>query len=167
MRGSLQQLGMRIFPLTRIASQSDLSPQAGRGEAARGSFARSNSALYSRGRFLPELCQITIPPRQRAQGMPGASTAPTACVKRKHASSRRRFAENVPAFPARMVLTVSFVLAPETGLSCLRRQPQCEKHCRQLDISVGISGPHDFAVRERLLSSDATRASTASRSQRP
>jgi hypothetical protein len=26
-----------------------------------------------------------------------------------------------PAFPARMVLTVSFVLAPETGLCCLRR----------------------------------------------
>jgi hypothetical protein len=27
------------------------------------------------------------------------------------------------------------------------------RHCRQLDISVGISGPHDFTVRELMLSS--------------
>ena len=49
--------------------------------------------------------------------MPGASLAPTACVK-KTRSRRRRFAENVPAFPARMVLTVSFVLSLVIGLSC-------------------------------------------------
>jgi hypothetical protein len=52
-----------------------------------------------------------------------------------------------------MVLTVSFALSSGTGLSCPRRWPQCEKHCRQLDISVGISGPHDFAVRALRCSS--------------
>ena len=46
----------------------------------------------------------------------------------------------------RVVLTAYFVLAPETGLYCLRRRRDA-KHHRQLDISVGISGPHDFAVR--------------------
>jgi len=46
-----------------------------------------------------------------------------------------------------MVLTVSFVLAPETGLCCLRHLRDA-KHHRKVDISVGISGPHDFAVRE-------------------
>ena len=46
----------------------------------------------------------------------------------------------------RMVLTVSFVLAPETGLCCLRRLSDA-KHHRKVDISVGISGPHDFSVR--------------------
>jgi hypothetical protein len=65
-----------------------------------------------------------------------------------------------------MVLTAYFVLAPETGL-VVSVTGAMRQHCRQLDISVGLSGPHDFTVRERLLSSDATRASTASRSQRP
>jgi hypothetical protein len=46
-----------------------------------------------------------------------------------------------------MVLTVSFVLAPETGLCCLRRRREAQLH-RQVDISVGMSGPHDFTVRK-------------------
>jgi len=37
----------------------------------------------------------------------------------------------------------------------------------KLDISVGISGPHDFAVRESARSSVARAASIASRTQRP
>src|SRR3978361_472667 len=43
-----------------------------------------------------------------------------------------------------MVLTVSFVLSPVTGLVCHRRR---RRKLRQLDASVGASGPHDFAVR--------------------
>jgi hypothetical protein len=49
-----------------------------------------------------------------------------------------------PAFPHAMVLTVSFALSPVTGLVCHRRQ---RSDLRQLDASVGASGPHDFAVR--------------------
>jgi hypothetical protein len=45
-----------------------------------------------------------------------------------------------------VVLTVSFVLASETGL-VVSVIGVMRKHRRQLDISVGISGPHDFAVR--------------------
>jgi hypothetical protein len=43
-----------------------------------------------------------------------------------------------------MVLTVSFVLSPVTGLFCHRRSQiiTCE-----LDTSVGAPGPHDFFVR--------------------
>jgi hypothetical protein len=54
-----------------------------------------------------------------------------------------------------MVLAVSFVFSPETGLYCLRRlrgvksPPGHFIAFRKLDISVGISGPHDFAVRDR------------------
>ena len=47
-----------------------------------------------------------------------------------------------------MVLTVSFVLAPETGL-VVSVAAEKRQLLRQLDISVGISGPHDFAVRLR------------------
>jgi hypothetical protein len=42
-----------------------------------------------------------------------------------------------------MVLTVSFVLSPVTMLVCHRHRAVA----RQLDTSVGASGPHDFAVR--------------------
>jgi hypothetical protein len=42
-----------------------------------------------------------------------------------------------------MVLTVSFVLFPVTGLVCHRRLAFTAK----LDASVGASEPHDFAVR--------------------
>src|SRR5713101_730808 len=53
-----------------------------------------------------------------------------------------------------MVLTVSFALSPVTGLFCHRRlrikfclSPVGPTQLRELDASVGASGPHDFAVR--------------------
>jgi hypothetical protein len=45
-----------------------------------------------------------------------------------------------------MVLTAYFVLPGEPGF-LVTIASAMRKHCRQLDISVGISGPHDFAVR--------------------
>ena len=51
-----------------------------------------------------------------------------------------------------MVLTVSFGLSPVTGLVCHRRRRNC---FRQLDTSVGVSGPHDFAVRSTRRSSES------------
>jgi len=62
-----------------------------------------------------------------------------------------------------MVLTVSFVLSLAIGLSCHHRR----RIIRRLDISVEISGPHDFAVRFDAARRDGTNASTASRTQRP
>jgi hypothetical protein len=43
----------------------------------------------------------------------------------------------------RMVLTVSFALSPETGLIV----SVASGSSHQFDISIGMSGPHDFAVR--------------------
>jgi hypothetical protein len=47
-----------------------------------------------------------------------------------------------------MVLTVSFVLSPVTGLFCHRHPAD---NSARLDASVGASGPHDFAVRISIL----------------
>ena len=47
-----------------------------------------------------------------------------------------------------MVLTAYFVLSPVTGLFCHRR---LRGLLRKLDTSVGVSGPHDFAVRFRAI----------------
>ncbi len=57
-----------------------------------------------------------------------------------------RFSGGSPASPARMVLTVSFVLSPGTGLSC-PRHPRDAKITFEFSASVGAPGPHDFAVR--------------------
>ena len=58
-----------------------------------------------------------------------------------------------------MVLTLSFALSPVTGLCCHRRRRNC---FRQLDASVGASGPHDFAVRISAPFVSSTSASIAS-----
>src|SRR5712692_1260107 len=56
-----------------------------------------------------------------------------------------------------MVLTAYVVLSPVTGLFCHRRprisfwlSPVGPTQLRELDASVGASGPHDFAVRSNI-----------------
>src|ERR1700691_3320477 len=60
-----------------------------------------------------------------------------------------------------MVLTVSSALSLVTGLVCHHRRRDA-KHHRQLDASVGASGPHGFAVRKISAFVNALLASTAS-----
>jgi hypothetical protein len=59
-----------------------------------------------------------------------------------------------------MVLTAYSALSLVTGLVCHHRR---RNPFRQLDASVGASGPHDFAVRKSARSSVAPLASIASR----
>jgi hypothetical protein len=95
-----------------------------------------------------------IRPSLKAEGAGNAEcfAHPQPCVRRikAHKSSHHRFAETTPAFPARMVLTVSFVVSPETGLYCLRH-PREALACWGFDTSVGVSGRYDFAVRDTRL----------------
>src|SRR5205085_8627988 len=76
----------------------------------------------------------------RARDAPAASHAKL----KKHTSIVTTVTPEQPGIPRAMVLTVSFVLFPVTGLVCHRRQ---RKYFRRLDASVGASEPHDFAVR--------------------
>jgi hypothetical protein len=80
--------------------------------------------------------------------MPGASTRPQPYVQIKKARKLKspQVRRNVPAFPARLVLTVSFEVSLVIGLSC--HPAQCEALSR-VDTSVEISGRYDFAVRDR------------------
>src|ERR1700676_2147193 len=77
--------------------------------------------------------------------MPGARCARSlVCEIKKHTSIVTTVTPETPGIPRAMVLTVSFALSSVTGLVCHRRQ---RSFLRQLDASVGASGPHDFAVR--------------------
>ena len=63
-----------------------------------------------------------------------------------------------PGIPARNGFTAYVALSPVTGLFCHRRQRISDLSApgwadlpsRELDASVGASGPHDFAVRESI-----------------
>src|SRR5258708_14639111 len=63
-----------------------------------------------------------------------------------------------PGIPARNGFTAYVALSPVTGLFCHRRQRISDLSApgwadlpsRELDASVGASGPHDFAVRSNI-----------------
>jgi hypothetical protein len=90
-----------------------------------------------------------LPPsrKQEGAGKAGCALHPRSrvqnCVKKR--TRAYRFSGNTPAFPARWFTAYS-VLSPVTGLSCHRRRRDTS---RRLDASVGASGPHGFAVRDR------------------
>jgi hypothetical protein len=68
------------------------------------------------------------------------------CKSEKHTSKSPQVHRIAPAFPARMVLTVSSALSPVNGLSC-HRHPREALASLELDTGVVMSGPHGFAVR--------------------
>ena len=87
----------------------------------------------------------TIPRKTEGAGKAGCPLHPQPGVRkmRAHQHSHHRFNRISPAFPARMVLTVSFVISSVSRALL----PPSPTENRKLDISVGMSGPHDFAVR--------------------
>src|ERR1700726_459413 len=101
-------------------------------------------------RVAPEVCFDSRPLQSEGAGNAGRPMRPIAAcamvvVERTRVS---QVTPESPGIPRAMVLTVSFVLSPGTGLSCPRRLRTC---IRKLDTSVGVSGPHDFSVRLRAL----------------
>jgi hypothetical protein len=96
------------------------------------------------------------------QGRPGARcTRGLACKGSKKGAHEHTGSAEAVRPSLRDGVTAYFVLSPVIGLSCHRR-PQEAGASRELDTSIGVSGPHDFAVRERLRSSFANSTSTAS-----
>jgi hypothetical protein len=99
-------------------------------------------------RKMPELCEVSLSPKQRAQGMPGAWCARSRawCVESTRVSHHGH--TETPGIPRAMVLTAYSVLSPVTGLCC-HRHPWILP--RDLNASVGASGPHGFAVRSHVI----------------
>ena len=94
--------------------------------------------------------------------MPGARRHPQPRVRKIKAHEQvTTGSPNDPAFPARVVLTVSSVLSPVSGL-VVTVTGAMRKHRRRLDASVAASGPHGFAVRV-----DALRPAHRKRPSRP
>ena len=84
--------------------------------------------------------------------MPGARrTRSRACRVENTRVSHHGCAGKHPAFPHAMVLTGSFVISPVIGLFCHRHFT--DNNSAKLDAGVEASGPHDFSVRNKALSS--------------
>ena len=101
---------------------------------------------HSRDTMRPGLASVSPAlAEQRAQGKPGARcTRGLVCNLHKKMRTRAyRFSGGIPAFPARWFTAYS-ALSLVTGLSCHHHRRDTS---RQLDASVGASGPHGFAVR--------------------
>src|SRR6202011_4025956 len=94
----------------------------------------------------PELLKVNVPPKTEGARKAGCAdrTRSLAWEIKNHTSIVTTGSPETPGLPCAMVLTVSFVLSPVTGLFCHRR---LQNTFRELDASVGASGPHDFAVR--------------------
>ena len=106
----------------------------------------------SRGADVPSVCQTRSLAKVRAQGKPGARcTRSLVCKSKKHTSKSPQVPPDHPAFPARRFDGLFHVL-PGDRLYCLRRKRNA-KHRRQLDASIGATGPHGFAVRDIYRSS--------------
>ena len=119
-----------------------------------------HGSAFSR-RDASEFCWKIPCPRKRGRRECRAPNAPAAWQGRKtsHASKVTTVTPEITRHSPHNGFTAYFVLSPVTGLSCHRHRRNC---FHQLDTSVGVSGPHDFAVRET-----APRQRTASRPPHP
>src|ERR1700726_2114091 len=87
------------------------------------------------------------PRRREGAGNAGCPMHPQPRVRFVVLVCTRVFTAEAPetsGIPHAMVLTAYIALSPGTGLSCPRRS---RSKPRDLNASVGASGPHDFAVR--------------------
>jgi len=81
--------------------------------------------------------------------MPGARRARSlVCENKKHTSIVTTVTPETPGIPYAMVLTVSFALSLVSRACCQHHRQNAKSILGLLDVSVGASGPRDFAVRK-------------------
>jgi hypothetical protein len=142
-----------IYAMTKSRAEHRHREYGYRARASRAP-GRIDMTSHSRDRPLPEVCKTFRPERRahatlkRGRGEDRVRAAPAvscaSCTK-ENAHEHTGSAEAVrPSL--RNGFTVSFVLSPATGLIATVTSDDA-KHHRQLDASIGASGPHDFAVR--------------------
>jgi hypothetical protein len=125
------------------------------------SILKQDTRSHSRGPSRPSFCKIIRPSNKEGAGNAGCPMHPQPRVRNKKAHELvTTGSPQQSGIPCAMVLTVSFVLFPVTGLFCHRG---LRDRARRLGISVGMPEPHDFAVRKKCRSSGDTPASIASR----
>ena len=118
------------------------------------------SPAFSRHDMRPSYERTALGNQKRAQGMPGAGRNPwPPCIKK--ARGRNHRFSRIIRHSLRNGFNAYIALSLGTGLSCSHRP----RSSRELGLSVGRPGPHDFASATAALVLRAV-ASIASRVQR-
>ena len=125
-----------------------------------GTTAGSDAALSSRGTECPSHARLVHPRKTEGTGKTGCWLTPMARLQKDKQAAVTTGPNRINRPSLREWLT-AYTCSPRcAGLvghrhrrDALASRSDVEKHHRQLDISVGISGPHDFAVRAGLHSS--------------
>src|SRR3954469_9889280 len=102
----------------------------------------------SRGAIAPEVCTNSVPPKTRGRREDRVRAAPAvSCARctKQNAHEHTGSAETLRPSP-RNGFTAYNVISPATG-SLATVIPEKPLASHELDTSVGVSGPHDFAVR--------------------
>ena len=107
---------------------------------------------------LPEACyRISLPSKQRAQGMPGARcTRGLVCKSVQKGAHEHTGSAEASDIPCAMVLRLISCSPRRAGLVVtvargIALDPIGSMRNHELDASIGASGPHDFAVRIRAV----------------
>jgi hypothetical protein len=103
-------------------------------------------------RDAPEFCRTVVPPGKRGRREDRVRAAPAvscACAFKEKRTRAYRFSGNTPAFPARWLYGLYRALLGDRA--CCHRRSREALASWKLDTSVGVSGPHDFAVRNNIV----------------
>jgi hypothetical protein len=127
--------------------------------------ARNDVWRYSRDANCAQVGRLFLRSRGRRECRTSDAPAASHAKQDEHTSSVTTGSPvSNPALPARLVLTVFSALSLVNRACCHHRRRDA-RHRRQLDASVGASGPHGFAVRLAPFVV-GEKASIASRAQR-
>ena len=122
----------------------------------------------SRDAMRPSFAGTRSPSEREGAGKTGCALHPRSrvqCASKEKRTRAYRFSGNIrPSL--RDGFTAYIVLSPENGLCCHRRSREALAS-RKLDTSVGVSGPHDFAVRNNIARPHARSARDPSRPPHP
>ncbi len=139
-------------PASHLASLVARPPSPSRGGGAVRAWHRSTQRLKQligmsvrvlAARFASELCEQSPSSEARAQGRPGVGSHPWPACRKECRRQSPQVRAGQPAFPARWLYGL-YVISPGTGLIA---PVFATTLTRCADISTGMPGPHDFAVR--------------------
>jgi hypothetical protein len=117
---------------------------------------REDMRSHSRGAMRPRFASTHPPSKREGAGKAGCRLHPRSCARKAHEWTTG--STGSLRLSLREWFTAYFALSPVTGLFAtvaLRiddpsRTRLGRMHSARLDASIGASGPHDFAVRDRF-----------------
>jgi hypothetical protein len=127
-------------------SNASFAIHLSKSQSPKSQIAQSRVRPHSRGAFRVRAVRNIALDNREGAGKAGCWPHPWSACKQK-AGGVTTGTSRTTGLPCAMVLTVSFVLFPGTGLSCPRHPRSARCALWEFSASVGAPEPHDFSVR--------------------